>query len=64
MMFSRTPFYTQADRHIKEFQIFIHKREGFVNAFMLSRGQPHIIVPGFDSVRKFQRPEQLHYIIK
>ncbi len=64
MILSRTPLSNHPGRHAKEFRIFIHKQEGFVNTFMLSRGQPHIIVPGFDTVRQFQRPEQLHYIIR
>ncbi len=52
------------DRIVKEFQIFIHKREGFVNTFMLNGGQPHIIIPGIDPHLKVQKPQQFHYVIK
>ena len=49
---------------VKEFQVFIHRREGFVNSFMLNGGRPHIIIPGMDPVLQLQKPQQLHYLIK
>ncbi len=49
---------------VKEFRVFIHEREGFVNTFMLNGGRPQIIVPGLDQKLQIQKPQQLHYVIK
>ena len=56
--------YIKLGRYVKEFRVFIHKRDGFVNTFMLNRGQPHIIIPGLDPQLEIQKPQQLHYVIK
>ncbi len=49
---------------VKEFQIYIHKREGFINTFMLNQGRPHITLPGFDERLRTQKPQAFHYVIR
>ncbi len=52
------------DPYVTEFRVYINKREGLVNTFMLNGGRPHIIVPGLDPQKKLQKPQTFHYVIK
>ncbi len=50
---------------VVEYRIYIHDRQGYINTFMLGPGgQPHAIIPGYDSQLRAMKSQLLHYLIK
>ncbi len=58
------PLKTSNAPFVREFHVYIHKHEGYLNSFMLTNGKPHAVIPGFDNDLGVQKPQIFHYIIK